>query len=88
VASGAGGALELGEHGSTLLYHAPGDVADLARTIETLVADAGLRARLGAAAHAHAVRRFDRARYAREVRAIHQSLATERRPAGALEGRP
>jgi glycosyltransferase involved in cell wall biosynthesis len=38
---------------------APGDSASLARAIDRLAGDASLRARLGAAARASAVRRFD-----------------------------
>ena len=43
-----------------------GDAAALAETLQRLIADAGLRARLGKAARAAAVSRFDRGRLAEE----------------------
>lgn len=63
----AGGAAELVTDGVDALGHRPGDDEDLARAIGRLAGDSALRARLGAAARASAVARFDRARLAREI---------------------
>jgi glycosyltransferase involved in cell wall biosynthesis len=59
IVSAAGGAHELVTDGVDALTHVPGDAAGLARSIERLVTDSALRARLGIAARQSAVRRFD-----------------------------
>jgi glycosyltransferase involved in cell wall biosynthesis len=59
IVSASGGAAELVTDGVDALTHAPGDVEGLARCIERLVGDAGLRARLSGAARASALRQFD-----------------------------
>jgi glycosyltransferase involved in cell wall biosynthesis len=67
IAADAGGARELVTPGIDALVHTPGEAASLAARINELAADAGLRTRLGAAARATALRRFDRARLAAEI---------------------
>jgi glycosyltransferase involved in cell wall biosynthesis len=73
VVSEAGGAVELFSPGVDALGHRPGDAADLARQIEALVLDTGLRTRLAAAARATAERKFDRARLASELIPIYMA---------------
>jgi glycosyltransferase involved in cell wall biosynthesis len=73
IASEAGGAAELFSSGVDALGHAPGDAAGLARRIEELAADGGLRARLGAQGRASAEKRFDRARLATELVPIYRA---------------
>jgi glycosyltransferase involved in cell wall biosynthesis len=75
VVSRAGGAAELIQPGVNALDYPPGDAAALARCIESLARDAGLRARLGAAGRATAEQSFNRGRMARELAPIYQSLA-------------
>ena len=58
VASAVGGLLDAVEHERTGLLVPPGDAAALRAAIERLLADARLRARLGAAAREHAGERF------------------------------
>jgi glycosyltransferase involved in cell wall biosynthesis len=58
VASGVGGLLDLVEDGVTGLLVPPGDVAALREALSRLLADGGLRRRLGAAARARAAERF------------------------------
>jgi glycosyltransferase involved in cell wall biosynthesis len=58
IVSRAGGAVELVTEGVDALTHTPGDADCLARCIERLADDGALRARLGAAARASALRRF------------------------------
>ena len=74
VVSDAGGAREIGDPGRTCLAHAPGDVAGLSGQIARLVADAGLRARLGAAAACDVRRRFTRAALGEGLRAAYRPL--------------
>lgn len=73
IVSLAGGARELIEEERTALGHAPGDVAGLRSQIERLVADEPLRASLGAAAHAEAMRRFAGHRLARELTTLYRT---------------
>jgi glycosyltransferase involved in cell wall biosynthesis len=75
VVSNAGGAAEIVTPDVDALVHAPGDAADLARQIGALAADAGLRAKLGRAARATAVRSFDRARLAAELAPVYRAAA-------------
>lgn len=72
VVSAAGGAAELVKDDVDALTHAPGDVAGLARAITRLIADAGLRARLGAAGRAGALRRFAPDVYARAFANVYE----------------
>jgi glycosyltransferase involved in cell wall biosynthesis len=71
VTSGTGGARELVRAGDDGLTHRPGDPIDLARVLSSLAHDAPLRQRLGAAARASAVRRFDARRLAGELTAAY-----------------
>ncbi|MBA3242728.1 MAG: glycosyltransferase family 4 protein, partial [Acidobacteria bacterium] len=74
IASEAGGALELFSTGENALGHAPGDAEGLASRIAQLARDAPLRAALGRAGRATAVRRFDRARLASELIPVYEEL--------------
>jgi glycosyltransferase involved in cell wall biosynthesis len=74
VVSRAGGAAELIEPGVDALGFEPGDAAALARHIETLVRDPGLRRRLGGAGRSTAEQRFHRSRMAADLTPIYQSL--------------
>jgi glycosyltransferase involved in cell wall biosynthesis len=76
VASRAGGAMELTEPGVNALGYEPGDAAALARRIEELARDAGLRQRLGSAGRSTAERSFNRRRMANELTPIYQSLVS------------
>ena len=67
IVSYAGGAAEIAAPGSNALACAPGDAAGLARCIQQLSEDPGLRARLGSAARATAERAFTRDRMARSL---------------------
>ena len=71
VAVAAGGSQELFEDGVDGLGHRMGDASDLADRLARLVRDAGLRASLGAAARASALRRFPARRMAEEFRAVY-----------------
>jgi glycosyltransferase involved in cell wall biosynthesis len=71
VAVAAGGSQELFEDGVDALGHRIGDATDLADRLSCLVQDARLRASLGAAARASAVRRFPPRRMAEEFRAAY-----------------
>ena len=75
VASRAGGASELTEPGVNALGFDPGDAPALARCIEDLVRDGGLRRRLGEAGRATAERSFHRRRMAGELTPIYEALA-------------
>ena len=84
VAAPTGGAAELFEDGVSALASPSGDAAALAETLQRLIADAGLRARLGKAARAAAVSRFDRGRLAEEWSTVYAdalagTMAHERR---------
>jgi glycosyltransferase involved in cell wall biosynthesis len=74
VVSAAGGAAEIVADGTDALAVPPGDAEAMAAAIRAMVEDADLRARLGAAARVRAERDFDRARLAREMVPIYQSL--------------
>ena len=79
ITCGTGGSLELVDDERDALSIASGDANGLARAIERLAADASLRARLGTAARATAVRRFDRIRMAQAVTQIHRQAASAAR---------
>jgi glycosyltransferase involved in cell wall biosynthesis len=76
VASRAGGASELIEPGVNALGLDPGDAPALARCIEDLARDRGLRQRLGDAGRVTAERSFHRRRMARELTPIYEALTT------------
>ncbi|HEY6360410.1 MAG TPA: glycosyltransferase, partial [Vicinamibacterales bacterium] len=75
VVSYGGGACELVRPGVDALACTPGDAAALARCIEQLVADPGLRQRLGHAARATAERQFGRARLVNELLDVYEDIA-------------
>ena len=75
VVSPGGGAAEIVTPGVDALAFTPGDAGALARCIEQLAADAGLRQRLGLAARATAERRFARRRLADELLEVYESIA-------------
>jgi glycosyltransferase involved in cell wall biosynthesis len=74
IISEAGGARELFEPEINALGHPPGDVARLAERIGQLATDENLRARLGAAGRANAVRRFNRDRLATELTGVYEKV--------------
>ena len=76
IASAAGGAAEIVDSDKTAILHRPGDAGGLAHKIMRLAADAGLRTRLGIAAHRMATRHFTRERLAAELTAVYRRLAT------------
>jgi glycosyltransferase involved in cell wall biosynthesis len=55
------------------LPHTPGNVEELSAQIATLIADAGLRARLSSAARRTAEEKFELGRLARELVPVYQS---------------
>ncbi len=71
VASQAGGAAEIITAGADALGHKPGDAESLAQCLMQLLADAGLRERLGHNGRLTAERRFDRARLATQLMPIY-----------------
>ena len=75
VVSRAGGASELIGPGVNALAFEPGDGDGLARCLDALARDAGLRQRLGRAGRSTAEQRFHRRRMAGERAPIYQTLA-------------
>src|SRR5206468_2425520 len=67
IVSRAGGAAELVTAGVDALPHAPGNIEELSARMATLIADAGLRARLSSAARQTAEKKFELERLAREL---------------------
>ena len=76
VVSNAGGAAEIVNAGCDALTHPPGDAAALAAVLARLAQDPPLRARLGAAARAAAVARFDAAAFGAGFASVYESVAT------------
>lgn len=74
VASSVGGILDVLDARSGLLVP-PGDIGRLAAALEALLADAGLRATLGAAARARVLSRFDLEASVDRYRALFSELA-------------
>ena len=77
VVAAAGGAAELVTPGVDALTHTPSDAVGLAAAINLLAGDAGLCARLGAAARATAVARFGLARFGAELAGVFRDAVTE-----------
>jgi glycosyltransferase involved in cell wall biosynthesis len=75
VVSRAGGAAEITTPGVDALAYAPGDAAQLSECLRSLVTDAALRARLGAAGRHTAERVFDRRRLALDMTPLYEKLA-------------
>ena len=67
VAARAGGMAEIVDDGNTGLLTEPGDFEALAETLDRLIADRELRARLGCAARSEYERRFSGDRMARDL---------------------
>jgi len=78
VVSDAGGAAEIVDAGRDALTHAPGDAAALAAVLARLATDASLRGRLGAAARAAAMARFDAGTFGAAFAAVYESVAATR----------
>lgn len=74
VVSDAGGAAEIIEPGHDALTHPPGDAAALGGVLRRLVTDASLRDRLGVAARASAVAKFDADVFAGAFAAVYESI--------------
>ena len=74
IASLAGGVTEIIDPPANGLAYAPGDAAALAENIERVVIDRDLRAQLGIASRAAALRHFDRARLARDFVPIYREV--------------
>jgi glycosyltransferase involved in cell wall biosynthesis len=80
IVSAEGGAAELIDDGVDAIGIRPGDSTALARAIDRLAGDPSLRERLGAAARASAVRRFDPDGFARAFLALYERVAPDPRP--------
>lgn len=83
VASDIGGIPELVVHGETGLLFSPGNRDALARCLETLMQDAGLRRRYGAAARRRAERQFSMERHIDSLLELYRAVlerANEARP--------
>ena len=76
VVSLAGGAAEIVTPGVDALGHAPGDVEGLAARLTELALDPALRTRIARAGRATAERCFDRARLARQLVPIYESVVS------------
>ena len=75
IASQAGGAAELFVDGENALAHPPGDAAALARQIERLSRDEGLRSKLGSAGRATAEIHYHGKRLAAELSDLYREVA-------------
>jgi glycosyltransferase involved in cell wall biosynthesis len=78
IASQAGGAAEIFVDGENALPHSPGDSAALARQIERLSRDRGLRGKLGQAGRATAQRQYHGTRLAAELLDLYRDVAGAR----------
>jgi glycosyltransferase involved in cell wall biosynthesis len=78
VVSDAGGAAEIVRAGVDALTHTPGDADALSRALAQLAGDAGMRVRLGAAARAAAVQKFDAQTFASGFARVYESVALAR----------
>jgi glycosyltransferase involved in cell wall biosynthesis len=75
VTSASGGAAELVRAGEDALIHRPGNAVDLTAAIQALADDPAARARLGGAARAVAVSRYDARRLADEFISTYETAA-------------
>ena len=76
IASAIGGVAELVADGATGILVPPGDETALAQAITVVLADRGLRARLGGAARAHAAANYSLAVFARRIEAVCERVFT------------
>jgi glycosyltransferase involved in cell wall biosynthesis len=83
VAAGAGGPLEIIEHGRTGLLVRPDDPEALASAIVTLLSDRVLARRLGESARVAAEARFSPEAHARSVEGIYERTLRGREPAAS-----
>jgi len=74
VAPRHGGALEMIEDGRTGFLFEPGSAEDLARVIDRLYRDPGLRRSVGVPARASALQRFSIEKHAAEVQEIYEQV--------------
>lgn len=79
VAANLGGTPEMVRDRTTGLLFRPGDDAELADRLQTLIGDAGLRNELRSAAPAHALENFSLARNLRRVEQLYDELIEPRR---------
>jgi glycosyltransferase involved in cell wall biosynthesis len=84
VALNNGGTPEVVEHGRTGLLSAPGATGALAANLLTLLRDAALRERMGAAGRERVEQRFTAGRMAADVGRVYQSLVCHRSPQPAV----
>jgi glycosyltransferase involved in cell wall biosynthesis len=87
VVSLAGGAAEIVRPGVDALGHAPGDIEGLAARLTELALDPALRTRIARAGRATAERCFDRARLARQLVPIYESIVRSGPRRSNLEAR-
>lgn len=78
VATRIGGVPEVVEHGVTGVLVAPGDVPALAEALTTLLQDAALRRRYGAAGRRRVETRFDQQRLIRQMERLYTELVDRR----------
>ena len=88
IACRAGGAAELFTDGENALAHAPGDAAALARQIERLIGDEGLRKQLGKRGRATAELHYHGKRLAAELVDLYRNVASLGRKSDAQLGAP
>jgi glycosyltransferase involved in cell wall biosynthesis len=87
IATAAGGVLDILEHEVTGLLVPPGDAPALARAIERLARDPGLRERLGTAGRRHVIAAFNRPQHVDRVTALYaQCLQHGAQPGRATGG--
>jgi glycosyltransferase involved in cell wall biosynthesis len=79
VASDIGGTRETLQPGETGTLTPPGDVAALETALRPLIADAGLRARMGSAARARASLHFALPRMLDDLDAFYRAVQAKRR---------
>jgi glycosyltransferase involved in cell wall biosynthesis len=82
IVAESGGALEISSLGANALGHTPGDSAQLAESIISLVENRELRAQLGAEGRRTAEKRFDRKRMVLELIRLYDELSLSRRLQG------